>query len=61
MIWVKMVGRAGFEPAMYLTSRIYSPLASPICISTRNYGTDNRNRTYANGFGDHCSTIELYL
>ena len=23
-----MVGRAGFEPTMYLTSRIYSPLAS---------------------------------
>ena len=23
-----MVGRAGFEPAMYLTSRVYGPLAS---------------------------------
>ena len=25
------------------------------------FGTDNRNRTHINGFGDHCSTFELYL
>lgn len=28
MIWIKVVGRAGFEPAVYLTSRFYRPLAS---------------------------------
>ena len=31
-----IMGPGGFEPPMYLTSRIYSPLASPICIETQN-------------------------
>ena len=30
----EMVGRAGFEPAAFLMSRIYSPLPSPIWIPT---------------------------
>lgn len=29
-----MVGRVGFEPTMFLMSRFYRPLASPICIPT---------------------------
>lgn len=28
-----MVGKVGFEPTTYLTSRIYSPLASPFAYS----------------------------
>ena len=31
-----IMGPGGFEPPMYLTSRSYSPLASPICIETQN-------------------------
>ena len=27
-----MVGKVGLEPTVYLTSRIYSPLQSPLCI-----------------------------
>lgn len=30
----RLVGRGGFEPPMYLTSRIYSPLPSPLGTST---------------------------
>lgn len=26
------MGKAGIEPAVYLTSRIYSPLQSPLCV-----------------------------
>ena len=33
---IMIMGPGGFEPPMYLTSRIYSPLASPICIETQN-------------------------
>lgn len=28
IVWTKVVGRAGFEPAVFLTSRVYGPLAS---------------------------------
>ena len=52
-----MVGRIGFEPIMYLTSQVYSLLASPICISTH-IGKRGRIRTYrglnVDGFGDRC-------
>lgn len=34
------MGPDGFEPPMYLTSRSYSPLASPICIETLKILTD---------------------
>ena len=27
-----MVGRVGVEPTVYLTSRVYSPLQSPLCL-----------------------------
>ena len=27
-----MVGKVGLEPTVYLTSRIYSPLQSPLCL-----------------------------
>ena len=47
-------GPDGFEPPMYLTSRIYSPLASPICIETRiNFSCSERgsNPHAVNGTG----------
>ena len=38
------MGRVGLEPTLYLTSRIYSPLPSPIWIPTR-IGAAERTRT----------------
>ena len=29
-----LVGRVGVEPTVYPTSRVYSPLQSPLCTST---------------------------
>lgn len=40
-----MVGRAGFEPAMYLTSRIYSPLASANLHIYPKNGAEHKIRT----------------
>lgn len=37
-----MVGKAGLEPAMYLTSRFYRPLASPICILAHIVATNKK-------------------
>ena len=31
---VKMVGKVGVEPTVYLTSRSYCPLHSPLCLLT---------------------------
>lgn len=38
-----LVGAEGFEPPVYLTSLIYSQLASPICIDARGGRQCTRN------------------
>ena len=40
-----IVGRAGVEPAVFLMWRIYSPLTSPLVISTQKETSDNAFRT----------------
>lgn len=45
-----MVGQVGLEPTMFQTSRIYSPLQSPLCILTHIGGTGWNRTSDAEGF-----------
>ncbi len=43
---MSLVGKAGLEPAMFLMSRFYRPLASAVCILTQvKLVADGRIRT----------------
>ena len=55
-IYLKLVGMVGVEPTMFHTSRIYSPLQSPLCTHPH-IGRSTRFRTLTNSFGDCHATI----